>query len=296
MKKTSKVVQQPESKEDSTKTSEIAQIAHALGNTISNALKKKPSRYRKWCFTLNNYTENDFTQIHKFFDSKRAQYIIGDEIGEQGTKHYQGYVEFRNGVTMERLKKINERIHWESTRGSREQNIIYCSKEKVLTSTFKTSKKDLILSDYINVSWKPWQQDIIRLVRSEPDNRSIYWYWEPEGNVGKSFLVKYLCVKYDALMVFGKAADIKHAVATNEIVREKLETYDEPLIVIMNVPRHASVDYKALEQVKDGLFFTGKYDSTMVYIYRVHLIVLSNSAPETSNLSQDRWKIIRIEE
>jgi hypothetical protein len=40
-----------------------------------------------------------------------------------------------------------------------------------------------------------WQTEIINLLKDKPDKRTIHWYWEDKGNVGKTTLCKYLVIK-----------------------------------------------------------------------------------------------------
>lgn len=54
---------------------------------------------------------------------------MGEEVGENGTPHLQGYIEFTNSKKLEWLRKINPRIHWEARRGTAQQARDYCAKE-----------------------------------------------------------------------------------------------------------------------------------------------------------------------
>lgn len=68
-------------------------------------------RVRNWCFTLNNYTQEELIKIGKWdFDS---YLVVGREIGENGTPHLQCYLEMKNGKSFTTLTKLNSRIHWE---------------------------------------------------------------------------------------------------------------------------------------------------------------------------------------
>lgn len=84
------------------------------------------SRLRNWCFTLNNYTDKNEESIRNI-DCKYL--IYGKEIGEKGTKHLQGYIEFKNGKSLIACKKLIENAHWECRRGTGEQASNYCKKD-----------------------------------------------------------------------------------------------------------------------------------------------------------------------
>ena len=84
----------------------------------------------RWCFTINNYTDDD-----KFWedDDKKAllKYIIVQhEVGENGTPHIQGFLILKKRNRMTWLKSnINSRTHWEIARGSDQQAADYCRKD-----------------------------------------------------------------------------------------------------------------------------------------------------------------------
>lgn len=84
------------------------------------------SQARNLCFTLNNYTDDEY----KTLQMQDCKYIIiGKEEGEQKTPHLQGYIEFNSPKRLTTLKKINTRIHWEARKGTAEQAATYCKKE-----------------------------------------------------------------------------------------------------------------------------------------------------------------------
>lgn len=85
---------------------------------------------RKWCFTLNNWTEEEFENLLK---TDSDYIIIGKEVGEQLTPHLQGFLYFKNKKTLKQCKAINGRAHWEIAKGSVDQNVTYCSKEGNVT-------------------------------------------------------------------------------------------------------------------------------------------------------------------
>jgi len=90
----------------------------------------KRIRSKNWVFTLNNYTlEEEFLLM---FDMPPVTYIVfGYEVGEEGTKHLQGYFEVDYRIDMNVIKQWPgyERMHLESRRGSQQQAIDYCKKD-----------------------------------------------------------------------------------------------------------------------------------------------------------------------
>lgn len=84
---------------------------------------------KNWCFTLNNYTEEEGIKLGQDLEQVSTYYIIGKEVGDEGTSHLQGYVVLSKKSRLSAVKKINGRAHWEIAKGNSGQNIKYCSKE-----------------------------------------------------------------------------------------------------------------------------------------------------------------------
>lgn len=90
-----------------------------------------PARKRGWVFTVNNYTEAD----EKWFldldlVEERIRYIkVGREVGEAGTPHLQGYIEFTGVTSFARAKAVCRGGHIEPRMGSPAQAQDYCGKE-----------------------------------------------------------------------------------------------------------------------------------------------------------------------
>lgn len=81
---------------------------------------------RHWCFTINNPGDEliDFDVIEHVRYS-----VYQKEVGEQGTPHYQGYIEFTKPKRLGAVKKIFPTAHWEVRKGTRTEARDYCTKE-----------------------------------------------------------------------------------------------------------------------------------------------------------------------
>lgn len=83
------------------------------------------AKFNRWCFTINNYT------LLPAFDTSCMEYLcFGEETGESGTPHIQGYVRFKIRKTLASVKKLlDNRAHAEPAKGHEKQNRDYCSKD-----------------------------------------------------------------------------------------------------------------------------------------------------------------------
>lgn len=91
-------------------------------------LSPLPRRHRNICFTFNNYPKHWQDSVNL----DNIKYLIcQEEIGESGTRHIQGYVEFKEGYTLRSIKDTlgSSRIHIEPRRGTAKQASDYCQKK-----------------------------------------------------------------------------------------------------------------------------------------------------------------------
>lgn len=252
------------------------------GNTKPPPHRVSPSK--SWCFTWNNYPEDALDQLFTVF--KGFEWIAGKEVGEQGTKHLQGYVTSDVKVRPIEKFKLCKEIHWEKCKGTKIQNLEYCAKEGDYVGTLKPPRPLKLISPD-----RPWQVDLLNRIKEEPDDRTILWLWEEIGNVGKSAMTKYLVAKHGALMCSGKAADMKYLVVKYH------ETHGiYPELIVFDIPR-TNVDflsYTGLEEVKNGCFASTKYECQMVCMNCPHMVCFANCEPDRSKVSMDRWNIIKI--
>ncbi len=257
------------------------------GNSILPTRRVNPSK--KWCFTLNNPTTDERTRLGAIGanSSMVEAYMWEDEISDSGTEHLQGFIIWYKKVRPVSASGI-VRAHWTKMKGSLEQNIAYCSKTGINVITNQDYNEPVIVlrEDQLFT----WQIELRDLLIVSPDDRMINWYFDLDGNTGKSIFCKYMVVKHKAMLVSGKGNDMKYAIASTAI---------KPKIVIIDVPRSVNPDfisYQGIEEIKNGLFFSGKYESSQVVMNPPHIVIFANFPPDESKFSEDRWNIIKIDE
>lgn len=86
---------------------------------------------KNWCFTLNNYTDTEYTKIVELGSTDCVTYlIVGKEKSQNNTPHLQGYVSLAIRKRRSQLKQLlGSRCHFEKAKGSPQQNRTYCSKD-----------------------------------------------------------------------------------------------------------------------------------------------------------------------
>nr|WPR18642.1 MAG: replication polyprotein [Chemarfal virus 195] len=141
----------------------------------------------------------------------------------------------------------------------------------------------------------PWQADMMAMYNGPTPEREIVWISETTGNTGKSALARHLAIMGETLVVTGKGTDVLAAVASWFDPKKKGSV--KPLkLILWDLPRctEGHMSYSAMEGVKNGCFFSGKYESNMVVMNKPHVWVFSNQRPDTTKLSKDRWNIFTI--
>lgn len=101
----------------------------------ARSTSQRPSaKTRNWCFTINNPTDDERHMFQNFPMAglpRGVEFLVyQEERGEEGTVHFQGYLETTTSHNLNWLKNnFNERAHYEVRRGTQEEAIAYCSKE-----------------------------------------------------------------------------------------------------------------------------------------------------------------------
>lgn len=232
-----------------------------------------------WFFTWNNYPKN----WEVFLDNPKIEkYIAGEEIGESGTPHIQGNLSLKSKGRPHKL--FPQGVWWQKTRFEDSANE-YCMKDGRFISKGIYRPFVQTISDFYH-----WEEVILKILKTNPDDRLIYWFYEEQGGAGKTTFCKYLLTNMDHVMILGgKASDMKYA-----IVKYKEHKQFLPKIIIIDVARCSDLDYRGLEDIKNMMFFCGKYETDMICGEAPHVFVFANKKPLYEKLSIDRWMVYDI--
>lgn len=172
-----------------------------------SATKVKDPQFRHVCFTINNWTQNEYDELIAI---KCTYLVVGKEVGKEGTPHLQGYIEFSGGKRFSTLKKMLPRAHIEKRKKSAEQASDYCKKDGDFIEKGEISKqgersdlieaKDDIMAGNTTVEeirqYNPFfyhqygrtlnqiEDDKNRKIRRKAMTKGV-WLWGPTGR-GKS--------------------------------------------------------------------------------------------------------------
>lgn len=268
-----------------------------LGNTLPNP-HPPPSgkRSRSWIITWNNPPDTPLTQLTQDFGGLE-QWAGQLERGESGTVHYQFCMRYKNARTFKSIKEMLPACHIEACIDWK-KSVEYCTKEDTRIDgpwashdhlmPKKQWKWDVRERQFI---LKPWQIALeSEIVENEPNPRTIIWYVDINGGAGKTEFCAYMAKKYVGVhIVAGSIRDIMYNI-TKKLSDSENEEYR---CVFFDIPRAQGdmVSYKGIEAVKNGIITNTKYESTSMILNIPHVVVFSNSEPELTKLSHDRWDI-----
>jgi len=275
------------------------------GNTSPPPKKPRVNPSKRWCFTWNNPGAGQWELITAWVrDLHGVDFDVGvmqEEVGAGGTPHIQGTLVF-SGKTRP-LSYFSSAlcgfsgsgIHWEKMRGTVDQACVYSSKEATRCGrSFAVGWSPPSELQCLSASdlWV-WQRELDTLLAVACcDDRPIHWFWEASGRTGKSAFSRYLAIKRGALSVSGTAANIACAISMY------IDKHGRgPPILILDVPRSGRVgvnEIRCIEQVKNGLMFSGKYESAQIIFNSPHVVIFANVAPTFEEWSADRYHVTEI--
>lgn len=233
----------------------------------------------RWCATLP-IEEVEASQLSQHLKGFCKKFTFQGEKSESGYLHWQIEFTLKEKLRFNQVKNILgfNKIHLEPTKNYfKAKN--YCMKtESRIEGPY--NEESTFIKTITNLY--PWQKNLLSELLLEPDDRKIVWYVDKEGGKGKTQFCKYMAIKHKAFVFNnGKFADIAYAMK------------EDCKIVLFNFSRTQEdhINYNAIEALKDGLIFSGKYESNMKIFNSPHIVIFANFEPDLKSMSLDRWDI-----
>lgn len=268
------------------------------------------NKYKSWCLTINELDQvplpSKETMI-KFFSKNCISYVFQLEKGLNTERlHYQCAFKLkirrRKSTLINTVKALllDERAWtFSPMQGTYEEAYEYCTKSETAVEPFVTnlpfySGADVAFLEDPNKRY-PWQEylfkelfdNTIHCIKT-PDNRRIYYGYDPEGASGKSSFCKYLCTNNDSItkLSFGSSSQLRSAI----IAAGAKKMY------FIDIPRTlGKTDFfediiSAIEDLKNGFVTSSFYGKNSVLIMDPpHIVIFSNRPCPVQMLSKDRW-------
>lgn len=136
----------------------------------------------------------------------------------------------------------------------------------------------------------PWQAQMKEII-SEFTMRDINLVYDMNGNMGKSLFLEYL--EYHKL-----AEEVPPFRLMDDIFQWVYSCPGKPCYVF-DMPRGMKKDklgdfYSGIEVIKNGVAYDKRYTAKKIRFNRPNIFVFTNTLPEWSLMSKDRWKVWTI--
>lgn len=291
---------------------------------------KNMSRGKNWCFTLNNYTDDDYERLTHLVEDGGCTYIIfGKEVGESGTPHLQGFISFGKRVYLTDVKKrISRTAHFELARMIPE-SIEYCKKDGDVfedgvlpvgqgkrsdIDDFKVDVKAGLLNfkdirEKHSMVYAKYKGFVMEYVVDNSPDVCVPQY--PLHEWQEELMAKLTLDPDDRTITFivdqtgnnGKTWFAHYYAAKHKDCQVLCPGKRADMayilrtdirVLILDAPRSKQgefIQYDFLEDVKNGYVFSSKYESSVKKLANVHLVVLMNEPPDLTKLSSDRFDI-----
>lgn len=278
---------------------------------------------RDWCFTINN---PDFA-INEVDMPASVKYVSWQlEIGEEGTLHYQGFIQFFGPQRLSALKKLFPTAHFEKRRGTAEQARDYSMKEESrIEGPWEIGEfaggqgKRTDLADAAELVKKKGARAVahempevylkfhrglhaleqaLEKPRPDPDFVPRPWQARVLALLSQPPNDRNIIWVKDTVGNHGKSRLALHlqrehgAVQLKGRVADMAYMYNKERIVVIDVPRTYADNmdhlYAFAEELKNGVVISTKYESCRKMFDPPHVVFFANFCPASDKWSADR--------
>ena len=276
-----------------------------LGKRVSQtASKEQEATYEYWSHRFTAEKVRKFEDLTTWLNQWHA-YRFQKEQGEGGVIHYQGTFHTKTKKRREQLRKsalvafpsliFPNLDYLEKSMSSAADRYVMKEDTRIDGPWEKNMPKvmpahlDITVPDVMEKEDLPEKmQAIIDMVDNTlppKECRKIHWYYDKTGCNFKTETARYLQHHHWAVVMQGA----KRHVLANAFKRPA------PIYVVV-LPRGESVDYVALESLKDSLYMSafGTDATGSVNRKKPWVLVFANYEPNIARLSTDKWKIKNV--
>nr|AIH07616.1 replication associated protein [Cotton leaf curl alphasatellite] len=153
-------------------------------------------------------------------------------------------------------------------------------KAKIAEEEFQKTAHEIQISNL-----KSWQLRLKTLLDRDPDDRTIFWVYGPDGGEGKSTFARDLYRSGTWFYTRGGSADNVSYQYIGQLGNN----------IVFDIPRDKKdyLQYSLIEMFKDRLIVSNKYEPLMAPLINcIHVVVMSNFLPDFEKISVDRVHVI----
>nr|QEL50687.1 replication initiator protein [Cotton leaf curl Gezira alphasatellite] len=277
-----------------------------------------------WCFTIF-FLSSTAPDLVPLFENTAVSYACWQEEESPTTKrrHLQGYLQCKGNRTLAQVKSLFGELnpHLEKQRARKtDEARDYCMKEETRVSgpfefgeycpsgSHKRRQRDAVVRSPVRMAeenpsvyrrvkakiaeeeiqisnLKSWQLRLKQLLARDPDDRTIFWVYGPDGGEGKSTFARDLFRSGTWFYTRGGSAD--------NVSYQYIGCLGNN--IVFDIPRDKKdyLQYSLIEMFKDRLVVSNKYEPLMApMISCIHVVVMSNFLPDMEKISSDRVHVI----
>lgn len=222
-----------------------------------------------------------------------SKYVFQLEKSDTGYAHYQGRVSLIKAKSLAALintwKEIIPGVHVSPTCNATKDFLYAMKADTRIDGPWSNEKPVAVmtrqLKKFMELGLRPWMEKCEDIARRE-DDRFITVVIDKIGNSGKSIFSEYLVYKDLALEL--------PYMSTMEDIMQACMCLPKQKCYLIDMPRGLKKEklssfYAGLECLKNGMMYDKRYCFKMRRIDRPQIIVFTNTEPDWSLLSADRW-------